>query len=519
MAMITSRPRLNAKSRKRQFPRIAIVGAGLGGIAVAAKLKFAGIDSFTVFEQSAGPGGTWYDNTYPGCAVDVPSCSYSYSFKPYDWVRSHATQPELRQYVEDVIDSLDVRSHFRFSTRVDQVIWNNERSLYEVFLHSGETEEFDVVVSAVGILNVPKYPDWPGLTDFEGPIFHSSRWEHQHDLTGMRVALVGTGSSGCQITPEVAKVAEHLYVFQREPGWIMPKGERDFTPEERERMMKNRLLTKAIRWKGFYTTTKRLAAAQVGSKASRHSMEVSIDYVARTVQDPELRKFVIPQYPLGCKRIIQDSKFYDALNLPNVDLIPKSVARVTSDGLVDADGVERKVDVVILCTGFRATEFLVNLPIVGPAKLSLEDHWSGEPKAFLGITVPGFPNLFMLYGPNTNGGPSVIAQHERQAEVVVRAAKYMAKHDYAVIDTDTAWLNKFIRWVDKQNDVRWSAVHGGCHNYALSRSGRDVNHWPRGLITYLLMTRIGPRFAFKFTRSSAPAVSQTDPTTSGRVGR
>jgi cation diffusion facilitator CzcD-associated flavoprotein CzcO len=223
-------------------PRVVVVGAGFGGIAAGVKMKQAGIDTFTIYESSLGIGGTWWDNTYPGAEVDVGSRLYCFSFKPHHWTRTHAKQPELQKYLEETVDEFGLRKHLRLGVTVESATWDDERHVWTVRLEDGTLEQCHVLVSAVGFLNVPRYPDWPGLADFEGPAFHTARWEHHHDLTDKVVAVVGTGSSATQVVPAIQPIVKHLYVFQREPGWVLPKGERDFSDDERAAL--------ATRWRG-----------------------------------------------------------------------------------------------------------------------------------------------------------------------------------------------------------------------------------------------------------------------------
>lgn len=495
---------LARKLRLPRSPRVAIAGAGFGGIAMAVKLKQAGFD-FTVFEMSPGPGGVWWDNTYPGCEVDAESSLYSFSFIDYDWPRTHGTRRDLQQYCEDIIDHFEMRRNFRFSTQVEAAVWDETKSAYTLRLSDGEECVYELFASAVGMLNVPKYPDWPGFTDYEGPMFHSARWEHEHDLTGKRIAVVGTGCTAAQIVPEVAKLAKHVYVFQREPGWILPKDKYEFTPEERAYKLKHPWLTKWKRWKGFRQMTRYLTGFTVGSKHHQKLEQTCLNFIESSIDDPNIRRLVTPNYPYGCKRPIKDSNFYPALNRPNVELVPKAVARLTRTSLVDADGVEREADIVVLAVGFKASDYLANLPVVGERGRALRDVWDGDPKAYLGLTVPGFPNFFMLYGPNTNGGGPITAQHERQAEAITRVARRMRRGGFARVDTKQGSLDSFVEWIDRHNGVKWSALASGCHNYYFSRAGRNVTQWPLSHLRYMAMTRIGIRTAMTLRRGTDSA--------------
>jgi cation diffusion facilitator CzcD-associated flavoprotein CzcO len=467
-------------------PAIAIIGGGLGGVAAAVKFKKAGFLNFTVFEQSPGAGGVWHDNTYPGCEVDIWSYLYSYSFMPYDWSRSHATQPEIKQYIDDTIDAFGIRGHFRFSTRVEEIAWQDEKSTYLVRVAGEAAQEFDMVVSCVGILNRPKYPDWPGLDTFKGIKFHTSHWNHTVDLAGKRVAVVGTGSTGVQLVSAIAPIVAQLILFQREPGWVIPKGDRDFTPEERRLYRSSVIVQKWRRYKKFRAMGKLVKSARVqGTKGNTRFREMGLAYLG-TVNDPATREALTPNYPFGCKRIIQCSKFYATMNRDNVTLVPFAVERVTEKGVVAANGIEYPVDVLAIGTGFRAQEFLASFRALGSGGRNLRDVWGESAKAFLGVTVPGFPNFVILYGPNTNGGASIIYQHERQAEAAVRMARQIQRG--AVIDTKTSALNRWTSWIDRVNAKYLSATFH-CHNYFYARDGRNVTQWPLSALRYAMMVR------------------------------
>ena len=469
-------------------PRIAIVGGGFAGIAAGVKLRKAGIDSFTIFEKSLGVGGTWRDNTYPGCEVDTHSNLYSFSFTHPDWSRTHARQPELQKYLEGVVDEFDLRRHFRMGLSVDEAVWDDKTHTYRLQLGDGTTETCHVLISAVGFLNVPRYPEWPGIDSFSGPKFHTSRWEHEHDLTGKRVAFVGTGSTAAQAVPELAEIVGKLLVFQREPGWVMPKGDRDFTPEERED------LRRPLRWrrerlrqlKRIEKSLWRRAIYTPGSKINSTYEKMCRDYIAREFAErPDLREAVTPTYPYWGKRMILASTFYPALKRDNVELIPKAVVAVTERGVVDADGVERPVDVLVLSTGFLPTNYLAHLRVVGRDGRSLHDYWAGEPRAFLGMTVPGFPNFFMLYGPGTNGG-EIVWMLERQSEYAVRAMKRMMRTGATAIEVKPRWANRYHRWLQsKMQGTAWTVSN----NYFKSETGKIVTQWPYSPLTYSALTK------------------------------
>jgi cation diffusion facilitator CzcD-associated flavoprotein CzcO len=475
----------------RRF-KVAIIGAGFGGIAAAVKLQQAGFNDFTIFEKADGPAGTWRFNTYPGCEVDVPSHAYSFSFLKYDWPRTHAHQDELLQYANDVIDQFGLAPHFRYRTAVESAVWSEADKQYTLRTEAGDEFAFDVVISALGLLSNPRYPTWPGLDDFAGRAFHTANWDDSVELAGKRVAIVGTGSTAVQIAPEIAPIVDQLYIFQREPGWIMPKDERDFSKIERARFRRIPGLQKLSRFKIFRTSGNAFKAFDTTTPEHIAARDAALAYIEKTIHDPEVRKAVTPNYPYGCKRIVRTSTFFPILNRSNVELVPKPVVSVTAKGVVDSEGVERPIDVLILSTGFQPTRFLAGLDVVGTGGKSIHAAWNDQPEAFLGITVPGFPNFFMLYGPNTNGATSIIAQLERQAEVVVRALRRMQRTRKRAVDTRPKALTRYSKWIDEQLVKHASAMEANCNNYYHSATGRNVTQWPRTHAVYYAMTKLLP---------------------------
>jgi cation diffusion facilitator CzcD-associated flavoprotein CzcO len=467
---------------------VAIAGAGFGGIATAVKLKRAGIDTFTIYEASLGIGGTWWDNTYPGAEVDVASHLYCFSFKPYAWTRTHAQQPELQKYLEETVDQFGLRSHLRLGATVESATWAEDRHLWELRLEDGTVDEAHVLVSAVGFLNVPSFPDWPGLADFDGPVFHTARWEHQHDLTDKVVAVVGTGSSAAQVVPSIQPLVKHLYVFQREPGWVMPKGERELTDEERVALA-GRWRGRRERWRQRLLLEKNLWGGHMnrpGTKANTKREQMCRRYIAKVFADrPDLQSAVTPTYPYPGKRPVLATTFFPALKQPNVELVPKAVSRVTPTGIVDSKGVERSADVLVLATGFQPTNYLARLSVTGRDGRTLKERWAGEPRAYLGIAVPGYPNFFMLYGPGTNGGELVLTL-ESQAEYAVRAVKRMINQRNTAIDVRPRFEVAWNRWLDsKIEGTSWTMTN----NYFRAPSGKVVTQWPYGNELYRWLTK------------------------------
>jgi cyclohexanone monooxygenase len=482
--------------------RVAIIGAGFGGIAAAVKLRQRTSADVVIFEQAAGVGGTWWQNRYPGCEVDVHSHAYSFSFLKYDWPSSHATQPELLRYAEDVVSHFGLGPHIRLTTAVTRVRWLEPSERYELLTQAGDLEYFDVVISAVGLLSVPRIPDWPGLSEFGGIAFHTAKWQDEHELTGQRIAIVGTGSTAAQLVPAVAGRAARLYVFQREPGWVEPKLERAFSPAERWVYRHVPWAQKAHRAWLFYKAMQRGKAFDLRNRRQQQRRASCLEFIRSAIDDEYVREQVTPDYPWGCKRVVLASTFYAALNRDNVELVPHAVARVTPSGVVDETGTERQVDVLILSTGFQPTNFLAGLVITGVGGTSLQEAWRSRATAYLGITVAGFPNFFILYGPNTNGAGSIIAQLERQAEFAARAVAGIERGRWRFVDTDSAAQRRYVEWIDRQIARHASAMEADCTNYYHDSSGANITQWPSSHLLYLLLTKtVGP-FGLRPARGS-----------------
>jgi cyclohexanone monooxygenase len=477
-----------------------VIGAGFGGIAAAVKLRARTGADVVIFEQSSGVGGTWYDNRYPGCEVDIPSHAYSFSFLRYDWPRTHATQPELLRYANEVVDRFGLRPLLRLNTKVDELFWENDTRTYRLRTAAGEESSFDVVISALGLLSVPRYPSWPGLDSFTGTVFHTARWEHQHDLTGKRIAVVGTGSTAAQVVPAVAERAGQLYVFQREPGWIEPKREREYSARERFVYRNVPLAQKLHRAYQFHLGNRRFKGYRVGSPTQARMRALCTDYITRSVSDPAVAAALTPTYPWGCKRPILATTYYETFNRDNVELVPHEVVSMTPTGIVDTTGTERAIDVLILSTGFQPTRFLASLDVKGRDGRSIHDAWGERPSAYLGVTVAGFPNFFVLYGPNTNGGVSIIAQLERQAELAVRCVRALERRPGTAVDTTASAQARYVRWIDRRIATHASAMESGCHNYYHSESGANVTQWPGDHLRYLAVTRLLGRFGIHLDR-------------------
>ena len=508
---------MKRKSAKELFgpagtPRVIVVGAGPGGIAAGVTMKKAGIDTFTIFEKSASPGGTWWDNRYPGCEVDVGSYLYSFSFaQAFPWTRTHAKQPEILAYLDDIVDRYGLRDHMRLSTAVEGASWDEDRQGYDVVLADGTVEQCNVLISAVGFLNVPRYPDWPGLGDFEGPKFHTFRWEHEHDLLGKKVAIVGTGSTATQIVPVIAPEVEKLYLFQREPGWIIPKGDRDYDPGElekfRSRMHRRRERIRLFRL--LEVNNFRRAIHRPGTKVNAALEQICRGFIDAEFADrPDLRAAVTPDYPFPGKRPIFNATFYAALKRDNVKLVPRAVTEVTSKGVVDVTGEEHQVDVLVMATGFQPADYLGGLKVAGRQGRTIHQVWAGEPKAFLGLTVPGFPNFYMLYGPNTNGG-EILFFLEHQSRFAVRAMKRMMREGATAVEVRRSVFDIYNRWIQREmKGTAWVVSK----NYYKAPTGKIVTQWPHGALLYGLLTNTLGRVSARALRDGNARTTTPRPT-------
>ncbi len=484
-------------------PRIAIIGAGFSGIGMAVKLVKEGIDSFTIYDRLPDAGGCWRSNNFPGAEVDTESDVYRFSFKPYPWTRSHARRDELLRYFDDVIDEYDLRRHIQFDTTIASVEWNEEALRYTLTTAQGATHDAEVVISAVGLFSEPKIPNWPGLDRFEGDVVHAARWRDGLDLSGRDIAVVGTGSTGASLVPAVAEIANRLYVFQREPGWVLPKPVTEYDEMERHRRA-GRVTSQWSRARALYRIRKSIKggrAKKVGTAQNRAVERVVRDFLSVSLEGrPDLLEHLTPGYPVYGKRLVRSSDFYPALKRPNVELVPHEVQKVMPHGLVDDMGVERNADVIVFATGFKASQFLSGLRVVGRQGTDLhEDVWNDDARAFLGMMVPNFPNFFVLYGPNTNGSGAHLFVLECQMNFVSGIMKRMRRSGAGAAEVRPSHFRAYERWLRKQ----WvDSALLTTHNYFRGASGNVVTNWPRGFGLYYLLTKFGRVCSVRLTTMS-----------------
>jgi cation diffusion facilitator CzcD-associated flavoprotein CzcO len=457
--------------------RVVVLGAGIGGMATAVRLLRAGVDDFVLLERGDGVGGTWRWNTYPGAACDVPSHLYSLSFAPNpDWTSTFARQAEILAYLERVADEFGIRPHLRLGRTVTAMRWDDDGSRWTVETAEGDTYEADVVVSALGTFTEPKLPDIDGLGDFAGAQLHSARWDHDVELAGKRVGVIGTGASAIQIIPQVAPVAGHTTVFQRTAAWIVPRKDPAYTDEEKAAFRSTPRVAKRHRG-DIYRAYEERTSFQVDSPIEDALESFALGYLEAKVADPELRAKLTPDYRIGCKRVLPSSDYYPTLQRDDVALVTDRIVRVVADGVETADGTVHELDVLICATGFDATGWLKGIDVVGRGGQRLAEAWSGGARAHLGITVSGFPNLFLLYGPNTNQpGNSLIFILEAQAAYAVRAIKAMARAGARSVDVLPEVQHAYVAAIDEA--MQGTVWQSGCASYFHDEHGRVATQLP-----------------------------------------
>jgi cation diffusion facilitator CzcD-associated flavoprotein CzcO len=460
--------------------RIVVIGAGPGGISSGHYLREAGYTDVTIFERADEVGGTWQRNRYPGLACDVWSHVYSFTFNLNpNWTRSYAAQPEILEYMRQTVTDLDLWPHIRLNTGVDSCRWDDDAEHWVVTTDAGEEVEADVVISGQGMFGELKYPDIDGRERFEGVAMHTGAWDQSVDLTGKRVAVIGSAASAVQSIPEIAKLAGDLTVFQRSANWVLPKQDVPHTDEQLD---------------AFRTDPAALLEHHNGIMAfvgpsvpfSNPEINGAAEWVAacaiEVVEDPEVRKKLTPTTPWGCMRPLFSNDYYPTFNRDNVTLTTDAIERITPTGIVTAEGTEHEVDVIVFATGYHVDKFASRIPITGRDGLPLEKAWAEGAQAYLGITTSGFPNLFILYGPNTNQG-SLIPMIEWQAQYVARLLQ-------AMDEADVRWVDVRRDVMDDYNDRLQAALDGvevwkgGCSHYYLAESGRMVTQYPWSMWTF-----------------------------------
>jgi cation diffusion facilitator CzcD-associated flavoprotein CzcO len=470
--------------------KVLIVGAGFSGLCLGIRLRQAGISDFLIFEKSSGLGGTWHDNHYPGAACDAPSHLYSFSFdlKP-DWSRKWASQAEIRLYMEACARRHGLLPHHvRFGREIASARFDAEASQWHVTTRDGEAHVADFLVSGVGQLSRPYMPDIPGLGEFAGEVFHSARWNHDCDLAGRRVAVLGNAASAIQFVPEVARKTKQLYVLQRSANWMFPK--RDYEYSERTKRLFARVpgLARLYRWWIYWTFEMMLPVFRQNRFLGRRMEALVKRGIREQISDPELRRALVPDYPIGGKRILISDDYYATLARSDVELVTSGVDRVTRDAVVTRDARRLPVDAIILATGFETNDFLAPIHVEGPGGRLLADEWKSGARAHLGITVAGFPNLFLMYGPNTNlGHNSIVFMIECQARYILDCLAKLEARGGASLDLRRDVMDAADeRLQQRMAATTWSQTGKSWYKNA---DGRITNNWPGSTVEYWWKTR------------------------------
>ncbi|MEV4562781.1 NAD(P)/FAD-dependent oxidoreductase [Nonomuraea sp. NPDC049419] len=470
-------------------PGIVIVGSGFAGICMAIKLKEAGYHDFVILEKAGELGGTWRDNTYPGCACDVPSHMYSYSFALNPgWSRMFSPQEEIRRYLRACAAAYGVTPHIRHGRRVTSLEYDDATRTWTVTMEDGETLRPHAVVSAIGALHIPKFPDIPGRASFTGPAFHSAQWDHSIDLTGKRVAVIGTGASAVQFVPKLAGTARHLTVFQRTAPWVHPKPDFAFPPAAR-RLLRLPGAARALRYAIYWALETRALGFAVHPRLMKAQERLALRHLREQVPDPELRRALTPDYVIGCKRILLAGDYYPALTRPDVSLVTDAITEIRPRSLVDAAGVEHPADAIVYGTGFKVVDALTEQHITGRDGVSIQDAWKDGVEAYLGVATAGFPNLFFLLGPNTGlGHNSVVFMIEAQVRYVLECLRLLSRTGARAIEVRPEAQRAFNERLRRRLDpLVWNA--GGCRSWYLDEHGVNRTIWPGFSFEYWARTK------------------------------
>ncbi|MBD3647374.1 MAG: NAD(P)/FAD-dependent oxidoreductase, partial [Pseudomonadales bacterium] len=495
-----------AAERKAAF-RVVVIGSGMSGILAGIRLRDAGIP-YTIIEKNTNVGGTWLENTYPGCRVDSPNHTYSYSFAPKDWPQHFSSRDVLHGYFDNVATEFGIRQNIRFNTEVEKAEFDESSGEWQVHVRdkdgNTETLQANAVISAVGQLNRPRYPDIKGVDTFKGPAFHSARWEHDHDLKGKRIGVIGTGASAFQFVPEIAKEAKEVVVFQRTPPWIAPREEyHDYIPEGKHWLLnKVPYYAKWFRFLMFWRTSEGLLGSV--KKDPSWNQENSVgpendqlramltEYIEMMVgDDPELLEKCVPKYPPAGKRMLVDNgTWLTTLRKDHVHVITDPIEQVNEQGVRTESGDQYDVDVLIFGTGFHANKFLWPMEIKGRGGVDLQEHWDGDPRAYLGVTIPGFPNLFCMYGPNTNivVNGSIIFFSECEIRYILGCIALLLNEDQKALDCRQDIHDAYNQTIDEGNlQMAWGAPN--VNSWYKNEKGRVTQNWPFTLREFWERTR------------------------------
>lgn len=468
---------------------VLIIGAGFGGLGMAIRLKQAGMDDFLIVEKDADVGGTWWANTYPGCACDVQSLLYSFSFEPKpDWSFMFGRQPEILAYLRRCADKYGLRPHLRLSSEVTRAAYDEAQRRWQVETADGARYRARILVAATGGLSRPALPQIPGLERFEGKVFHSARWDHDYPLAGKRVAVIGTGASAIQFVPAIAEQVGQMFLFQRTPPWILPRPDRRISRLERGLFRRWPLVQRVFRGLLYWRLESRALVFTIWPRLSGAIQAMARRHIRQSIPDRDLRRKVTPDYQAGCKRVLLSDDYYPALTRRNVRLVTDPIREITAEAVITGDGQVFPVDAIILGTGFQATAPLPPGIILGRGGLDITERWSDGIEAYKGISVSGFPNLFILNGPNTGlGHNSVVFMLEAQIRYVMDALAIMAREGLDMLEVKAPVEARFNRRLQRR--LARTVWASGCRSWYLDARGRNVTLWPGFTVEYWLRTR------------------------------
>ncbi|MDB5985922.1 MAG: NAD(P)/FAD-dependent oxidoreductase [Nevskia sp.] len=468
---------------------VIVIGTGFSGLGMAVGLKQAGIESFVILERAEAVGGTWRDNHYPGCACDVQSHLYSFSFEQNpEWTRMYARQPEIKAYLQHAADKYALMPHVRFGANVVEARYDDATALWQVKTADGRVFVAQVVVSGMGGLSNPAYPKLPGIENFQGKAFHSATWDHAYDLAGKRVAVIGTGASAIQFVPQIADKVGQLDLYQRTPPWIVPKPDRPISARERRWFKRLPFLQRLFRFGIYCAMETRVLGFVLNPKLMLLVQKLALAHIARQVKDPLLRRKLTPDYTIGCKRVLISNDYYPALTKPNVEVVTDSIKEVRAHSIVTADGVERPIDTMIYGTGFAIQTMIPRGTIFGRKGLDMFDVWKEGPQAYLGAAVPGFPNLFMLMGPNTGlGHTSQVFMIESQIRYVMDCLQTMKQRKLRAVEVRAEVYDRFNE--NLQGQLTQTVWASGCKSWYVNESGRNTTLWPGFTFRFRSKTR------------------------------
>ncbi len=462
-------------------PRVAIIGGGMSGLCMGIALRQAGLEDFVIYEKGANVGGTWWENTYPGVACDVPSHLYSYSFEPNpDWSHVYSPGGEIQHYFERCAGKYGLWPHIRLGREITDARFDEATNRWRLTTGAGEHDEADVLVSAIGALHVPNFPDIDGLDGFAGAMIHSASWNPDIDLAGKRVAVIGSAASAVQIVPAIVDSVAHLEVFQRTPNWIIPRLDRAYPASWKRAFRGVPFLGRLHRWQLYWMLESRFPLFLRRNRRNEQEKRLALRHLEAQVPDPELRMKLTPDYPPGCKRILVSDDFYPALTRENVDLVTDPIARIEPEGIVTADGALHRADVIILATGFRTTD-VPRTEITGRGGLTLRDAWKDGMAAHRTVAVPGFPNYFTLLGPGSGlGHSSIIFMVEQQVRYVLQCLWKLVERRTMEPRPDAA--ARFDAAM--QRGLAGTIWQAGCKSWYQDRNGKITTLWPHSTIRY-----------------------------------